>query len=135
YVLAIDAVTDCERLRVLCRGIVSDELAHVACESQLLSALRAGHGAPLRALTRSAHRIFFAGTAIVVWLTHRSVLRHAGHSARSFLRSGQVQYKFYLEPAGVRVAAMPCCSGASAGNEVRPGSPASGPSAAPGCLL
>jgi hypothetical protein len=108
YYRALESVTDCERLRVLCRSIVSDELAHVGFESQLLSALRAGHGAPLRALTRSAHRIFFAGTATVVWLTHRSVLRRAGHSARSFLRSCQVQYKFYLEPAGVRVAAMPC---------------------------
>ena len=108
YYRALESATDCERLQVLCRTIVSDELAHVGFESQLLSALRAGHGAPLRALTRSAHRILFAGTAIVVWLTHRSVLRHAGHSARSFLRSCQVQYKFYLEPAGVRVAAMPC---------------------------
>jgi hypothetical protein len=100
YYRALESVTDCERLRVLCRGIVSDELAHVGFESQLLSALRAGHGAPLRALTRSAHRIFFAGTATVVWLTHRSVLRRAGHSARSFLRSCQAQYIFYLEPAG-----------------------------------
>jgi rubrerythrin len=100
YYRALESVTDCERLRVLCRGIVSDELAHVGFESQLLSALRAGHGAPLRALTRSAHRTLFAGTAAVVWLTHRSVLRRAGHSARSFLRSCQAQYIFYLEPAG-----------------------------------
>jgi hypothetical protein len=47
-----------------------------------------------------SHRIFFASTAAVVWLTHRSVLRRAGHSGRSFLRSCQAQYAFYLEPTG-----------------------------------
>jgi hypothetical protein len=34
----------------------------------------------------------------VVWFTHRSVLRRAGYSARSFLRSCLAQYAFYLEP-------------------------------------
>jgi hypothetical protein len=105
YYRALESVTDCERLRVLCRTIVSEELAHVGFESQLLFALRAGRAAPLRGLTRSAHRIFFASTATVVWFTHRSVLRRAGHSAQSFLRSCLAQYIFYLEPAGVPVAA------------------------------
>jgi hypothetical protein len=105
YYRALESVTDCERLQVLCRTIVSDELAHVGFESQLLVMLRAGRAAPLRALMRSAHRIFFACTATVVWLTHRSVLRRAGHSALSFLRSCLAQYVFYLEPVGERVAA------------------------------
>jgi hypothetical protein len=39
------------------------------------------------------------GTAIVVWLTHRSVLRRAGHSACGFLRACLAQYTFYLKPA------------------------------------
>jgi hypothetical protein len=106
YYRALESVTDCERLQGLCRTIVSDELAHVGFESQLLFALQAGRAAPLRGLTRSAHRIFFASTAAVVWLTHRRVLRRAGHSARSFLRSCLAQYEFYLEPAGVRVVAV-----------------------------
>jgi hypothetical protein len=104
YYRALESVTDCERLQVLCRTIVSDELAHVGFESQLLFTLRAGRAGPLRALMRSAHRIFFVSTATVVWLTHRSVLRRAGHSAGSFLRSCVAQYVFYLAPAGVRVA-------------------------------
>ena len=100
YYRALDSVTDCERLQVLCRTIVSDELAHVGFESQLLFTLRAERAPWLRALTRPAHRMFFASAAAVVWLTHRSVLRRAGHSGRSFLHSCQAQYKFYLEPAG-----------------------------------
>ena len=101
YYRALESVTDCERLQVLCRTIVSDELAHVGLESQLLFTLRAGRAGRLQAMTRLVHRIFFASTAAVVWLTHRSVLLRAGHSGRSFLRSCQAQYKFYLEPTGV----------------------------------
>jgi hypothetical protein len=101
YYRALESVTDCERLQVLCRTIVSDELAHVGFESQLLFTLRAGRAPRVRALMRTAHRLFFASGAAVVWLTHRSVLRRAGHSGRSFLRSCQAQYKFYLEPTGV----------------------------------
>jgi hypothetical protein len=100
YYRALEAATDCERLRFLCRVIVSDELAHIGFETQLLFTLRAGRAAPLRALTHPGHRIFFAITAAVVWFTHRSVLRRAGHSARSFLCSCLAQYAFYLEPTG-----------------------------------
>src|SRR5258708_3374757 len=99
YYRALESVTDCERLQVLCRTIVSDELAHVGFESQLLFTLRAGR--VLRAFTGPAHRIFFASAVAVVWLTHRSVLRRAGHSGRSFLRACLAQYAFYLGPTGV----------------------------------
>ena len=101
YYRALESATDCERLQVLCRTIVSDELAHVGFESQLLFELRTGRGARLGGLTCIAHRIFFATTAVVVWLTHRSVLRGAGHSGRSFLRACRAQYEFYLEPTSM----------------------------------
>ena len=104
YYRALEAATDCQRLRVLCRGLVSEELAHVGFESQLLLALRAGQVAPVRALMRLAHRAFFAGTASVVWLTHRSVLRQGGYGARSFLRACLSQYAFYLEPVNAVLA-------------------------------
>jgi len=98
YYRALESATDCKRLRVLCRAIVSDELAHIGFETRLLFSLRAGRAAPWRALAHPAHKIFFAITAIVVWITHRTVLRRAGHSARSFLRTCLAEYAFYLEP-------------------------------------
>jgi hypothetical protein len=104
YYRALETATDCQRLRVLCRGLVSDELAHVGFESQLLFALRAGRAASVQALMRLAHRAFFAGTASIVWLTHRSVLRQGGNSARRFLRVCLSQYAFYLEPVNVTLA-------------------------------
>src|SRR3984893_17949514 len=42
YYRALESVTDCERLKVLCRTIVSDKAAPVGFESQLLFTLRAG---------------------------------------------------------------------------------------------
>jgi hypothetical protein len=104
YYRALEAATDCERLSLLCRTLVSDELAHVGFESQLLRALRAGRAPPVQALMRLAHRAFFAGTAGIVWLTHRSVLGHAGYGVRSFLRVCLSQYAFYLEPVNVKLA-------------------------------
>src|SRR5258708_11615748 len=112
YYRALESVTDCERLQVLCRTLVSDELVHVGFESQLLFTLHAGRAARWRAFTRPVHRIFFAITAAVVWLTHRSVLRRAGHSRRSFLRACLAQYAFYLDPTGA-------CGGAVAGDAPR----------------
>jgi len=101
---ALEGATNCRRLAALCRGLVSDELAHVGFESQLLLALRAGRPAPVRALMRLAHRAFFTGTAGVVWLTHRSVLRQGGYGARGFLRVCLSQYAFYLGPVNVTLA-------------------------------
>jgi hypothetical protein len=101
YYRALEASTDCQRLVMLCRTHVSDELAHVGFESQLLLALRAGRAAPVQTLMRLAHRAFFAGAAGVVWLTHRSVLRRAGYGARSFMGVCLSQYAFHLEPVNV----------------------------------
>jgi hypothetical protein len=98
YYRALESVTRCQRLRVLCRTLVADELAHVGFESQLLLSLRARRASTMRAIIRLAHRTFFVGAAGVVWSTHRPVLRRAGYSVGSFLRACLAQYEFYLEP-------------------------------------
>jgi len=104
YYRALEAVTGCRRLKALCRTLVCDELAHVGFEAHLLLSLRARRPAAMRVLMRHAQRMFFAGTAAVVWLTHRAVLRHAGYNARSFLRVCLAQHAFYLEPTNVALA-------------------------------
>ncbi|HXY75918.1 MAG TPA: hypothetical protein VEH54_03350 [Steroidobacteraceae bacterium] len=104
YYRALESATDCQRLKVLCRTLVSDELAHVGFESHVLLGLRAGRPAPLRALMRFAHRAFFAGAASIVWVTHRAVLRRAGYNAPGFLRTCLAQHAFYLEPLHITLA-------------------------------
>jgi len=98
YYRALEAATVCQRLKVLCRAFVCDELAHIGFESHLLLSLRASRLAPARALMRLSHRAFLAGTACVVWSTHRAVLKRSGYGARSFLEQCLAQQAFYLEP-------------------------------------
>ena len=98
YYRALASATECQRLRVLCRTLVADELVHVAFESQLLLALRGARRSWARAVVRLTHRAFLAGTACVVWWTHRSLLRHSGYGARTFVHLCLAQYGFYLEP-------------------------------------
>jgi hypothetical protein len=104
YYRALEAATGCERLRMLCRTLVCQELAHVGFESQLLLALRAGRPAAVRAMLRLTHRAFLAGTACVVWFTHRALLRRGGYHRLSFVRDCLAQYAFYLEPVAVTFA-------------------------------
>lgn len=103
YYRALEAATGCQRLKVLCRTLVADELAHVGFESQLLLALRARRGPLGRALGRLAHRGLLHAAALVVWATHRPVLMRAGLSQQSFLNACSEQYGFYLEPPQIKV--------------------------------
>lgn len=105
YYRALERATECRRLQRLCRAFVADELAHVGFESHLSLTLRARRPAILRALVRVTHRIFFAGTALVVWLSHRSVLRPAHGSAAKFVRACLAEYAFHLGPTSAMISA------------------------------
>lgn len=98
YYRALEAATGNRRLQMLCRMLVSDELAHVGFESEMLHAIRAQRPMPLRLATELAHRFFFLSVACVVWLTHRPVLRAAGYRLHTFLRACDAQFGFYLLP-------------------------------------
>jgi hypothetical protein len=98
YYRALEVATGCQRLRLLCRVMVADELAHVGFESDLLLAIRAKRAAPLRVAIDLAHRAFFTATATVVWATHRPVLERAGYGMFGFLQACRAQYRFYLQP-------------------------------------
>jgi hypothetical protein len=98
YYRALEAVTGCQRLKVLCRTLVADELAHIGLQSQLLLTLRANESAFARGAARLVHRTFFMTTAAVVYAAHRRVLRAVGYDLAAFMRACSSQYDFYLEP-------------------------------------
>jgi len=98
YYRALEVATNCQRLRLLCRMVVADELAHVGFESDLLLSMRARKAAPVRFVIDAAHRTFFTGTVMVVWATHRAVLKRAGYGMFGFLKACRAQYAFYLQP-------------------------------------
>lgn len=95
---ALEVATGCQRLKILCRTLVADELAHIGLESQILLTLRAHKPALRRGGVRLLHHGFFFSTAGIVYLTHRRVLRSAGYIMGSFLRACAAQYAFYMEP-------------------------------------
>ena len=105
YYHALEAATGCQRLKVLCRTLIADELAHVGYESELILELRAHKPAALRTLIRWAHRSFFCGAACAVWASHRAVLRRAGYTVGGFLRACRSQYAFHLDPPAAWSAA------------------------------
>lgn len=96
YYRALENATNCQRLRILCRMLVADELAHIGFESDVLLALRARKPPFVRWLIGAAHRAFLACVATVVWFTHEDVLRRAGYGPKGFLRACDAQFTFYL---------------------------------------
>lgn len=98
YYRALEHATGCQRLRLICRMMVADELAHVGFESDLLLYMRSSRPAAVRLAIDMAHRTFFIGSAVVVWSTHRPVLARAGLGLWGFLRACRLQYRFYLQP-------------------------------------
>jgi hypothetical protein len=104
YYRALEAATGCTQLQTLCRMLVADELAHVGFESDVLREMHARRPRAIRAVITTIYRTFFASASLVVWLTHRRVLRAAGYRMGSFLRACDAQYCFYLEPPPIRVS-------------------------------
>ena len=105
YYRALEMATGCQRLRLLCRMLVADELAHVGFESDLLLALRGRKPAPARIAVDLAHRTLFVGTTLAAWIAHRAVLSQAGYGMLGFLKACRAQYRFYLQPPHVNVSA------------------------------
>ena len=84
YYAALRDATNSAVLRRLCDQVLRDEDAHVRFQAERLALLRAGRSRWLDGLTRLAHRVFFVGTCLVVWLDHGPVFRAGGLGFRSF---------------------------------------------------
>ncbi len=91
------ALRDCTGsclLKSICQKILQDELFHVEYESKLLAHLRSRYSWPIRRLVRTAHGVFFAGTVILVYLDHRSVLLPGGYT---FVRFWQACWQVFSQ--------------------------------------
>jgi rubrerythrin len=107
YYRALEVVTDCRRLQILCRAIAADELAHVAFQSQLLLQMRSGRNGMAKLLSSAWEQCVLSAAALVVFATHRRVLKSAGYGAALFVHDCRSQYAFYLKwpPALRRLSA------------------------------
>jgi hypothetical protein len=108
YYRALEVVTDCRRLQILCRTLVADELVHVAFESQLLLALRSNKSGISKLVAQSCDECLLIAAGAMVWVTHRRVLKAAGYGPLLFLRDCRSQYAFYLKwPPALRSVRRP----------------------------
>lgn len=94
---ALEVVTDCRRLQILSRTLVADQLVHVAFEAQLLLAMKSGRPGMTKVLLGAWEQCLLNAAALLVWATHRRVLKCAGYGPLLFLHDCRSQYAFYLK--------------------------------------
>jgi hypothetical protein len=86
YYRAIHQATGCPLLRSLCAQLLRDEVRHVEFHQERLALLRAGWSRGRVGWAIFRHRVLYAGTCLVVWLTHASAFRAGGFGFARFWR-------------------------------------------------
>ena len=86
YYAALREATGSALLRRLCDQILRDEVTHVHFQTERLAILRRGRRRWLVAAGSALHRLFMAGTCLVVWHKHGRAMRHGGWTFGRFWR-------------------------------------------------
>jgi len=84
YYIAVRAATGSPPLRRLCDQILQDEVEHIYFQCERLAILRRHWPNLLLKSIHAWHRLFMAGTCVVVWHKHRLLLRRGGYGFFSF---------------------------------------------------
>lgn len=104
YYRALKNCTGSRLLAKVCDKLLADEAAHVRYESELLIYMRNSRSAPARQAIGFLHRLLFLGTALVVYLEHREVLRGGGYDFRAFLSGCHAEFAKCFPPVEVAQA-------------------------------
>ena len=99
YYPALSSATESRLLRAICEQIYQDEVAHVEFQTEQLAHIRAHRRALAIWATAFLHRVLFYGTAVVVGVSHRAVLRRSGLGFLSFFR--ECRREFLLDLAAI----------------------------------
>jgi len=101
YYPALREATTSPVLRAACDQIVEEERAHVRYQVERIRDARKRHSRWRAVLTHVGHRFLYAGTVLVVFPTHRHVLRRGGLGFRTFWRRAweELDGAFTSEPA------------------------------------
>ena len=84
-------------LGAICRRILEDEAHHVAFQSERIYILRRRRSRGQVLAAHTAQRVLLAGTVVVVWLHHKSVLARGGYSLRAFWRACRYEFVCAME--------------------------------------
>src|SRR5262249_36299608 len=97
YYKALHDATNSPLLRQICRQLLRDEMQHLRFQLAALSKLDERHSPIGAALARLAHRILFAGTILIVWQQHHTVLTAGQSSFRKFWQSNWQYFNHLFE--------------------------------------
>jgi (E)-4-hydroxy-3-methyl-but-2-enyl pyrophosphate reductase len=81
-------------LRGICDQILRDEVEHIRFQCERLAILHRQRPGWLRALTKLAHRVLFAGITIAVWTGHRRAYRAGGYGFSRFWQAAWTRMRF-----------------------------------------
>lgn len=84
YYSALLNATNSKLLKSICEKLLKDEVKHIKYESELLNFIRKEKFLLLRYLICFAHQIFYFGTMLIVYLSHRRVINAGGYGFGSF---------------------------------------------------
>jgi hypothetical protein len=87
YYAAIRRATGSTVLRRICEQILADEVPHIRFQCERLAILHRHRSHLLRVVTMAAHRVFFAGITLAIWVGHRQALQAGGYTFGRFWRA------------------------------------------------
>ncbi len=95
---ALERLTGNQQLRLLCRMLAAEQLAHIGFTTDLLLALRAELSSVGRLASGMREKWWGLLTVARVWRDHHAALSRAGYGLRQFLQATRLQYIFYMQP-------------------------------------
>lgn len=78
YYRALKRATNSRVLAGVCDKILADEVAHIKYESEMINHIRDSKPAAVRQITAFLHGFLLFGTTLVVYVSHRRVLKRGG---------------------------------------------------------
>ena len=98
---ALKNATNSFLLKKICEKILRDEAAHIQYEAELLEHIRSHKSPFAKLLVRFLHSFLFAGTTLVVYGTHRNVIRRGGYNRTKFCSASWEVFDKYFSRKGL----------------------------------
>lgn len=92
YYQALQRSTRSNLLKKICDKILTDEMAHVKYESEMLGSIRQTKSTLSKAIISFLHRFLFIGTVFVVYLSHRKVINRGKYDFSSFVAACWLEF-------------------------------------------
>lgn len=106
YYTALGKATASPLLAAICTNILADEAAHLAFQEFVFALVAQGRAGWRQQAVNALHSLFLTGTAVVVWLQHRSVFRAAQSGFGVFHAQCQELLRGVACPAEARASSV-----------------------------